>query len=52
MGNVLNDNFVANGETLIHFLIIGCAGINFLVELSINVVLAPALRVVLKAFKF
>lgn len=52
MGNVLNDKFVANGETLIHFLIIGCAGINFLVELSINVVLAPALRVVLKAFKF
>jgi len=52
MGDVLNDNFVANGETLIHFLIIGCAGINFLVELSINVVLAPALRVVLKAFKF
>lgn len=52
MGNVLNDNFVANGESLIHFLIIGCAGINFLVELSINVVLAPALRVVLKAFKF
>ena len=52
MGNVLNDNFVANGEALIHFLIIGCAGINFLVELSINVVLAPALRVVLKAFKF
>lgn len=52
MGNVLNDNFVANGKTLIHFLIIGCAGINFLVELSINVVLAPALRVVLKAFKF
>ncbi len=52
MGNVLNDNFVTNGETLIHFLIIGCAGINFLVELSINVVLAPALRVVLKAFKF
>lgn len=52
MGNVLNDNFVANGESLIHFLIIGCAGINFLVELSINVVLAPALRVVLKEFKF
>ena len=52
MGDVLNDNFVANGESLIHFLIIGCAGINFLVELSINVVLAPALRVVLKAFKF
>ncbi len=52
MGNVLNDNFVADGETLIHFLIIGCAGINFLVELLINVVLAPALKVVLKVFKF
>lgn len=51
MGGVIQSNFVADDGSLIYFLIVGCAGINFLVELAINVVLAPALAGVLKAFK-
>ncbi len=37
------------GEDVIYFLFIGCAGINFLVELGLNLVLSPALYRVLKA---
>lgn len=35
-----------NGVSVIYFLVIGCAGINFLVELALNLVLAPALYTV------
>lgn len=31
------------GQSVIYFIIIGCAGINFLVELGINLILAPSL---------
>lgn len=34
------------GKTVIYFLIIGCAGINFLVELAINLVLSPSIHTV------
>ena len=34
------------GKTVIYFLIIGCAGINFLVEFIINLVLAPSIHTV------
>ena len=34
-------NFVSQGMTIYYFLFIGCAGINFLVELAINLVSAP-----------
>lgn len=37
------------GTDVIYFLFIGCAGVNCLVELGLNVVLAPALYRVLKA---
>ncbi len=50
----LQANFV-DGTSVVYFLIIGCAGINFLVELAINLVCAPALHsvygVVEKRFK-
>lgn len=38
----LSANFVAEGTTLIYFLLIGCAGINFLVELAINLIASPS----------
>ena len=34
------------GKTVIYFLLIGCAGINFLVEFIINLVLAPSIHTV------
>ena len=43
MSDSLRANFVADGDTVIYFLVIGCAGVNFLVELAINIVAAPAL---------
>ena len=36
------------GQSVIYFVIIGCAGINFLVEFAINMILAPALHRVIK----
>ena len=43
MSDTLQQNFVADGTTVLYFLIIGCAGINFLVELGINLVASPAI---------
>ncbi len=37
------------GQTVTYFIIIGCAGINFIVEFIINTVLAPAIFRVIKA---
>ncbi len=42
LGKTITANFVAEGSTLLYFLFIGCAGVNFLVELAINLVTAPA----------
>lgn len=42
MSDTLRGNFVANGQTVLYFLIIGCAGINFLVELAINLIASPS----------
>lgn len=48
MSGTITENFVEDGSTLVYFLFIGCAGINFIVEFAINLVLSPALhRVVL-----
>ncbi len=33
-----------NGETIIYFLIIVCAGVNFIVEFLLNILLAPAIE--------
>ena len=43
VADTLQSNFVGEGETLLYFLIIGCAGINFLLELALNLIAAPAL---------
>ncbi|MBQ8907013.1 MAG: ECF transporter S component [Clostridia bacterium] len=50
VSDTLNANFVAEGQTLIYFLVIGCAGINFLLELALNLVAAPAIFRVYQAF--
>ncbi len=43
--DTLKANFI-DGTTVMYFLIIGCAGINFLVELAINLICSPALHTV------
>jgi len=47
MSDTLNANFVADGSTVIYFLVIGCAGINFIFEFILNMVVAPALNIVM-----
>ena len=49
--DTLQANFVASGSSVIYFLIIGCAGVNFLVEFAINLVCAPALYTVVRLIK-
>ncbi|MCD8295112.1 MAG: ECF transporter S component [Clostridia bacterium] len=44
MSGTIASNFLVDGETVIYFLVIGCAGINFIVEFVINIVLSPALH--------
>ena len=44
MSGTLSANFVAEGSTVIYFLIIGCAGINFLLEFALNLIVAPAIH--------
>lgn len=48
MSDTLSANFVADGSTVIYFLVIGCAGVNFLIELAINLICSPALYTVLR----
>ncbi len=47
MSGTLSANFVADGTTVIYFLVIGCAGINFIFEFILNMVVAPALNIVM-----
>ncbi len=49
--DVLKANFVEGGTSVVYFLLVGCAGLNFLVELLINAVCAPALFRVYKAVR-
>ena len=44
MADTLNSNFVAENSNVVYFIFIGCAGINFLIELAINLVLAPSVK--------
>lgn len=47
--NVIGGIAAANGVSVIYFLIIGCAGFNFLFEFGTTLVFAPALTRVIKA---
>ena len=49
--DTLTANFVADGSTLVYFLVIGCAGWNFIFEFLLNVLVAPALHRLLHVFK-
>ena len=51
MADSLNSNFVAENSNVVYFIFIGCAGINFLIELAINLVLAPSVCKIIKAVK-
>ncbi len=43
MQSTLESNFLAEGQTVIYFLVIVCAGINFIFEFCLNLLVAPAL---------
>lgn len=43
MSGTINANFVAQDSTLVYFLFIGCAGINFIIEFAIDIILSPAI---------
>ena len=49
MSDTLSANFVPSGQTVLYFLVIVCAGINFLVEFAINIVLSPSLSTIISA---
>ena len=51
MADTLNSNFVTENSNVVYFIFIGCAGINFLIELAINLVLAPSVCKIIKAVK-
>jgi len=43
MSGTIQANFVSEGSSVLYFLVIGCAGVNFLLELAANLVLSPAI---------
>ncbi len=42
-------NFGAGGQTVVYFLIIGCAGWNFIAEFIANIIVAPAINTIVHA---
>ena len=50
MQNTLSSNFLGEGQTVIYFLVVVCAGVNFLLELLLNLLVAPALARVVDVF--
>ena len=48
MSDTLSANFVADGSTVIYFLVIGCAGVNFLIEFAVNLISAPTIHRVMR----
>lgn len=51
MSDTLSANFVADGSTVLYFLVIVCAGVNFLLELALNLIVTPSLSAVVQAVK-
>lgn len=49
MSDTLTANFVAEGSTVLYFLVIVCAGINFLLELALNLVVTPSISTIVGA---
>lgn len=48
MSETMEQLFGVHGSSLMYFLFITCAGVNFLIELAINIVCSPALSTVTK----
>ncbi len=49
MMDTFASNFLGDGTSMFYFLVIVCAGLNFLVELAINIIFAPAIQRVILA---
>lgn len=47
-GTIASSGFVGD-NSLIYFIFIGCAGVNFLVEFAINIIFAPAIYTIIRA---
>lgn len=41
--------FGAEGATLTYFLVIGCAGLNFIAEFALNIIIAPSINTIVNA---
>ena len=50
VNKTLSSNFV-NGTTLIYYLVIVCAGLNFIAEFILNIVVSPALKTIINIGK-
>ena len=48
MSDILSEAFTG-GASVIQFLVIGCAGVNFIIELLVNLIFAPAIYQLIKA---
>lgn len=44
ISDTIATNFVGEGSTVIYFLIVGCAGINFIFEFLVNLLFSPAIH--------
>lgn len=50
VNKTLETNFVAgSGQTVVYFVIIGCAGLNFVAEFFVNLVVSPAINTIANA---
>ena len=47
MSGTLSSQFITDGSSVIYFLVIGCAGLNFVFEFILNMVVSPALNAVM-----
>lgn len=48
MSDTLSAPAAAGGMTVVYYLVIGCAGLNFIVEFAVNLILSPALYTVFR----
>ena len=51
LNSLITQNFVVSGSNIIYFVFIVCAGVNFLIELAVNVIFTPAIRRILTAVR-
>lgn len=51
LNGLITQNFVVSGSNIIYFVFIVCAGVNFLIELAVNVIFTPAIRRILTAVR-